>query len=90
MGDSMSNFKRKNELGIEFDCQIVAYTSYEGEEYIIYTDFLNDENGELRLFCAKKVEKRVVKISEELSRYLIDKFKKDEEKIYKESLVMIQ
>lgn len=86
----MASFIRKNELGIEFECHIVAYTKYGDEDYIIYTDFLSDENGLPRLLSAKRVGNDVYKIDEKLSKQLVDSFKKDKEKIYNESLVMVQ
>lgn len=48
----MEKFTRKNEFGLDVNYQIIAKTEMDGNVYIIYTDFVNDNTTliGLRLF----------------------------------------
>lgn len=70
----MDNFKMKNELGIEFEYTVVAHKTIKDEKYIIYTDFVLDKQGDLRLFAGKIENGKVVRINSELERYIISDF----------------
>lgn len=74
----MKDFMRKSPLGFEYRCGVVGTTNENGKEYIIYTDYI-EENGELRLFAGEKVENEVVDISHEKAEELIRDFKNNME-----------
>lgn len=49
----MNLFKKKNEIGIEFECAEVAQMTADNDKYIIYTNFVSNNEGELNLFVGK-------------------------------------
>ena len=56
-GENMKMFK-KNDMGIEFEISIVSTVTQPNGTYVIYTDFTNDSNGELKLYVGKFDEKQ--------------------------------
>lgn len=86
----MESFIKKNDIGIPFNCCVVANFNYSGEDYVIYTDFVNDADGGLRLFSAKKMNGSIFDIDETLSGTIISLFKKEESTMVRNKLEMIK
>jgi len=80
----MNKFYKINKLGIVYDCYVVAETNYDGVNYAIYTDFINDKNGDIRLMAARIINGNFVDISFEESNRIVEEFEKEKEKFLKE------
>ena len=68
----MEIFKKKNDLGIEFECGIIATTNIDGIEYTVYTDFTEIVPDELKLSVGRMNGKKIEDIDEALERKIID------------------
>lgn len=72
----MGKIIRKNEIGINYECSVVANAIYNNETYVIYTDFVNDTYGNLRLFVAKLKNKKLISVDKNIEKKIIEEFKK--------------
>lgn len=70
----MKTFKKKNKLGIEFDCAIVAKTKYKSEVYVVYTNFVTNDNDEFMYSVGKLVDGNVIDIEYKLAKAIINEF----------------
>ena len=52
----IETFKRKNELGVEIEYNVIGTYEENGNKYYIYTDFVSDDNNKIgvRLFVDVK------------------------------------
>lgn len=74
----MGKIIRKNEIGINYECSVVGYVNYNNEIHVIYTDFVNDTHGNLRLFVGKFKNKKLIGIDKNIEKKIIEEFKKME------------
>lgn len=80
----MEKFYKTNKLGITYDCYVVARTIQNDNSYIIYTDFINNKNDDLRLFVVKVIDDEIFDVSYEESNMIIGEFQKERDKFLKE------
>ena len=65
-----------NSMGLIEQYSIIAYTMYDNEKYIIYTDFINDKNGNIRLFASKVDYNKLTRPNKNIEKEILDDFKK--------------
>lgn len=75
-----------NSMGLIEQYSIIAYTMYDNEKYIIYTDFINDKNGNIRLFASKVDYNKLIRPNKNIEKEILDDFKKEEKEILKKGL----
>ena len=75
-----------NSMGLIEQYSIIAYTMYDNEKYIIYTDFINDKNGNIRLFASKVDYNKLTRPNKNIEKEILDDFKKEEKEILKKGL----
>ena len=74
----MMKIIKKNEIGIDYECFVVGNIIHNDEVYVIYTDFVNDINGDLRLFVVKLINDKLIDIDKSLEKKILDEYKKVE------------
>lgn len=80
----MESFKRKNQYGIEYEYFIVSELNENNRKFIVYTDLVKDQNGDLRLFAAEVVNNEIVDIEGEIAERIINEFKTEMDKMKKQ------
>ena len=76
----MESFKRKNQYGIEYEYFIVSELNENNRKFIVYTDLVKDQSGDLRLFAAEVVNNEIVDIEGEIAERIINEFKTEMDK----------
>ena len=61
-------FTQKDELGLERTYYVVTQLELGGEEYIIYSDLLKDEQRDYRLLVGKNINGKVIRIDKALRK----------------------
>lgn len=80
----MESFKRKNQFGIEYEYYIVSELNENNKKYIVYTDFVTDQNKELRLYAAEVVNNQIVDVDKSIAERIISEFRLEMNKIQKQ------
>jgi len=71
------SFRRKNEIGIEIEYDIVGYYKEGGKVYCIYTDFVPENNNiGIRLFVDEKINDESIRLAKDDEQKIISKFNK--------------
>lgn len=68
-------FIRKNDIGVDIEYTIVARYKSDERDYIIYTDYVSDDEFGLRLFVDLVNSNNTVPLSESGRRAILDQFK---------------
>lgn len=69
----MKSFYKKNELGVNIEYSIIGYCNDDNRKYVIYTDFVDDDNElGMRLFVAKMKGTKMYDVSDDIRRRIID------------------
>ncbi len=77
--DEMKTFYKKNDIGVNIEYTVVGSYKDGEEEYVIYTDFVEDDKREagLRLFVGKTVDGDVEKIDSVKENEILSELEKE-------------
>ena len=67
-------FYKRNDIGVNIEYTVVAKYKVEDKEYVIYTDFVDDENYLFRLYVDMVANGKSLTLSSSASQSIIEKF----------------
>lgn len=67
-------FYKRNDIGVNIEYTVVAKYKVEDKEYVIYTDFVDDENYLFRLYVDMIANGKSLTLSSSASQSIIEKF----------------
>ncbi len=70
-------FIRKNDIGVDIEYTIVGKYNTDNREYIIYTDFVSDEEYGFRLFVDMKTADKYVPLSITGRNMVLEQYKNE-------------
>ncbi len=77
--NEMKTFYKKNDIGVDIEYTVVGTYKDGDEEYVIYTDFVDDDQKEvgLRLFVGKQVNDNVERIDPSKENEILSELEKE-------------
>ena len=77
--NEMKTFYKKNDIGVDIEYTVVGTYKDGDEEYVIYTDFVEDNQKEvgLRLFVGKQVNDNVERIDPSKENEILSELEKE-------------
>ena len=77
--NEMKTFYKKNNIGVDIEYTVVGTYKDGEEEYVIYTDFVEDNQKEvgLRLFVGKQVNDNVERIDPSKENEILSELEKE-------------
>ena len=79
-------FFRKNDIGVDIEYYIIARVNEDNRDYIIYTDYVSDEEDGYRLFVDMVNDGRYTTISDTGRDIILKKFREEIDKYYKNAI----
>lgn len=77
-------FIRKNDIGVDIEYYVIAKFNDNNRNYIIYTDYVSDENDLYRLYVDMENGDEHITLSETGKKIILDKFRNKIEEFYDE------
>ena len=75
-------FYQIDDLGFKKEYDVITEFSYKNEDYVIYTDMVNDkETGEFRILVGKEIDNKINRVERELEEEIIRVFKQEEKEL---------